>query len=148
MKVKCEWCKKEYERIRATSLYCSDKCRLAFHRSKVSVTDDTLRVSVTRPSIPAEVIKQRRRRVDDFRAVGGLNPESVGARPANWGLPDCTCLHCAQNKTNGGRSIINHGVWKPASLLVAGEINRVSLPSDVDYEGAGDKFKGTSRWRA
>ena len=56
-------------------------------------------------------------------------------KPANFGQPDCQCRHCQNNRSHGSRLVINHGPYKPASELSEGEVNRVSLPSDVDYAG-------------
>lgn len=39
---KCIICDKEFEAKRETAKFCSDKCKLAYHRSKVSVSNDTL----------------------------------------------------------------------------------------------------------
>jgi len=67
------------------------------------------------------------RRIDSSWKNGGL--------PANFGLENCECLHCRANKSSGNKHIINHGIWKPASKLAANELNRHSLPGDVDYVG-------------
>jgi len=42
----CNQCHKEFEAKRDTARYCSDNCRLAFHRDKVSVS-----VSVSEPEV-------------------------------------------------------------------------------------------------
>ena len=54
---------------------------------------------------------------------------------ANYGQPDCACLHCRANERNGGKHTINHGPYIPFAQLGANEVNRVSLPGDVDYTG-------------
>ena len=54
--------------------------------------------------------------------------------PDNFGQPDCQCKHCQGVKTNSSKHLINHGKYKKASELAANELNRVSLPGDVDYE--------------
>ncbi len=59
---------------------------------------------------------------------------SVGL-PLNFGCPDCRCKHCHQAKTNGNKHTINHSSWKPVKELAVHELNRVSLPGDVDYNG-------------
>jgi hypothetical protein len=53
--------------------------------------------------------------------------------PANFGQADCQCLHCRANTNNGNRLTINHGQYKTADQLQPNEVNRVSLPSDIDY---------------
>lgn len=68
------------------------------------------------------------------------------ALPANFGQPDCACLHCRANKANGGKLTINHGSYKTADQLEPNEVNRVSLPGDPDYgkaerEGGGGGTK-------
>jgi len=42
-------------------------------------------------------------------------------------------MHCQTNRMNGNRHVINHGAWKPANRLQCNELNRVSMPGDVDY---------------
>ncbi len=56
-------------------------------------------------------------------------------KPANFGFPDCECKHCQYNRTYGNKFTLNHGVWKRVSKLGKLELNRVSLPGDVDYVG-------------
>ncbi len=45
--MKCKNCSKEYAPKRSTSLYCTDQCRLAFHRREVSVSKGEDKVSVS-----------------------------------------------------------------------------------------------------
>lgn len=69
--MKCKQCNTEYEAKRATSLYCSTKCKQLSYRNKpVTVTDESVTLSVT------------------------------AARPMNWGLPDCQCQVCQSNRSN------------------------------------------------
>lgn len=53
----------------------------------------------------------------------------------NYGLPDCTCQHCQQNRRASNKLIINHGQLKTIDQLGHNEVNRVSLPGDRDYIG-------------
>ncbi len=62
-------------------------------------------------------------------------PKSPAMLPASFGQPDCTCQHCSNNRRNGIRKILNHGPTKTKSELAKNELNRVSLPGDVDYKG-------------
>jgi len=62
--------------------------------------------------------------------------------PKNYGLPNCECVHCQQNRRMGGKFVLNHGRYMTDDELVekfreTGQrwINRVSLPGDVDYVG-------------
>lgn len=59
----------------------------------------------------------------------------IKAKPVNFGQPDCECKHCQYNRTYGNRFTLNHGKWKRVSELGKLELNRVSLPGDVDYVG-------------
>jgi hypothetical protein len=59
----------------------------------------------------------------------------IPVRPANFGLFDCQCMHCRQNRANGSKLVINHGPAKAIGKLGPNEVNRVSLPGDVDYDG-------------
>jgi hypothetical protein len=106
----CDTCKTEFKAKRATARYCSAKCRVKASRGTkpLSVTDSVTEVSVT----PISVTK---------------------ALPLNFGKPDCQCWHCKQNREMGGKLIINHGAYKKFEELLPSEVNRVSLPGDVDY---------------
>ena len=55
--------------------------------------------------------------------------------PANYSLEDCECKHCDWNRKTGGKHALNHGEYKDCSQLADNEVNRVSLPGDVDYDG-------------
>lgn len=55
--------------------------------------------------------------------------------PLNYGLSDCTCKHCQQNRVMSNKFTINHGAYKPAEQLATNEVNRVSMPGDIDYDG-------------
>ncbi|MBE3141172.1 MAG: hypothetical protein IMZ53_11415 [Thermoplasmata archaeon] len=70
--------------------------------------------------------------------------ETAQRLPANYGLPDCTCWHCKQNRSQpeARQYIINHSPYKTASEFVGREINRVSLPGDCDYQGVCHKESG------
>jgi len=51
----------------------------------------------------------------------------------NFGLADCECKHCQNNRKNGSRKVINHGPYKTIGELADNELNRVTFPSDPDY---------------
>ena len=97
--------------------YCSDKCRKQAGRNSDKPNSDTAQEQ-TRTSV---------------------------VRPANFGEPDCECMHCQTNRVNGNRHVINHGAWKPAKELGKKELNRVTLPGDVDYDGVCNDTKYDSR---
>jgi len=104
--MKCIQCGNEFEAKRKTALYCSGKCRkLAFRKTPVSVPE---------VSVP---------------------PIAENAKPANYGQADCQCKHCQASRSHDHRWVINHGPWKSLHELAANEVNRVSLPGDVDYHG-------------
>ena len=63
------------------------------------------------------------------------NAKDRTLRPANFGQPDCECMHCRAVKSNKSNHVLNHGPYKPASELKPNELNRVALPGDVDYRG-------------
>ena len=106
--MECINCGKE---SRGRSKYCSDKCKVTYNRNKNrnTVTDNPPSVTVTADELVTET------------------------KPANYGQPDCQCMHCQSNRANGSRHTINHGAYKPADELGVKELNRVSLPGDVDY---------------
>ena len=91
----------------------------------------------------ADRVRQQRRR-DAKKAKGVTIEPSIAefdkvaemyGKPLNFGLPDCACGHCQQARVNGSKNTINHGAWKSASQLGKHELNRVTLPGDVDYDG-------------
>lgn len=69
-------------------------------------------------------------------------PKGKSDKPANFGQPDCECRHCQQNRRAGDKHIINHGAYKPAEQLKANELNRVSMPGDIDYKAGTDVTAG------
>jgi len=87
------------------------------------------------------------RLVDGERAEIDTTPPTLepSALPANFGQPDCQCMHCQQNRRSNHKRVLNHGEYKPAALLGKNEINRVSLPGDVDYQGVCNDSKYDSR---
>ena len=71
-----------------------------------------------------------------FRRKSNNQPEQSEpeqAYPNNFGGDDCECMMCKTRKLNGSRHVINHGAWKSEDKLGKLEVNRVSLPGDVDY---------------
>jgi len=63
-----------------------------------------------------------------------MNREKLKSnKPANFGLLDCQCYHCQQNRNTGNKLVINHEHYKPANELRPNEVNRQSLPGDIDY---------------
>ena len=61
----------------------------------------------------------------------------------NFGQPDCQCQMCKTNRVNGNKHIINHGEWQQAGKLRPNELNRVTLPGDLDYTS---KCKATASY--
>lgn len=60
---KCKQCGKEFKPKRATALFCSPACRVAFNR-EVSVTDSVTKVSVTEKT-DAKSVTLRKDRMRD-----------------------------------------------------------------------------------
>ncbi|MHC4121953.1 MAG: hypothetical protein ACYSSI_00135 [Planctomycetota bacterium] len=100
--------------------WCSGKCKQAAYRNSKRNT-----VTVTPP-----------------KSVTADEPESVTVRPENYGQPDCQCMHCQTNRANGNRHTINHGSHKLHHELGPRELNRVTLPGDIDYKKACLKYEG------
>jgi hypothetical protein len=65
--------------------------------------------------------------------VGMTVTDELSLLPVNFGQPDCECRHCQNNRAAGSRKVLNHGPYKTVGELADNELNRVSLPSDVDY---------------
>ena len=57
-------------------------------------------------------------------------------KPLNFGDPDCMCKMCIGNRSKTKPHILNHGALKRCDQLGENELNRVSLPGDVDFQGA------------
>ncbi len=66
--------------------------------------------------------------------------------PANFGQIDCECRHCQNNRAAGSKHRINHGPYKPAGELADNELNRVVLPSDMDYEASKENINGPNEF--
>jgi len=68
--------------------------------------------------------------------VTRVTPEvACNVTPANYGQPDCECRHCANNRAQNNRLLINHGPYKTAAELKSNEVNRQTMSGDADYEG-------------
>ena len=105
---------------------CSSTCRSKLARSVATVSEP----SVANATVEGATVSNAT--VD--ATVGTITPEGVKAEvPANYGKPDCACLHCRSNRANGSRHVINHGKGKTIDQLDRNEVNRVALPGDVDY---------------
>jgi len=109
--MKCLNCGKEFEAVRSTAKYCSDKCKLDYNRGLSVSINDVVSVSDT----PIDTVSNR--------------------LPANYGQDDCQCLHCLSLKINDIKGKLNHGSYMDAQeLKLNGYIaNRVTLPGDIDY---------------
>jgi len=98
-------CKNCGTEISSKAIYCSDRCRKSYSRR-------TDKVGQTNPDTE----------------VGQANPDIL-----NYGQKDCQCMHCQQNRRGNLKLIVNHGNYKRLGELLQGEVNRVSLPGDIDY---------------
>lgn len=114
--------------------YCNDTCRIAYKRK----TEQT-KSEHPKPNTQSESVTNGYYVGGDDGAVKA--PINNIGKPANFGLPDCECKHCQSNRANNAnratenKLIINHGAYKTSEQLAKNEVNRVSLPGDVDYEG-------------
>ena len=135
----CEQCKDMFDG-RAGAKYCSAKCRKAASRDKcdnvvtdkaVSVTDvtDTDKCDEALPCAGPRPANYENLKIDPR-----LEKIYQDNKPTNFGQPDCQCRMCVNNRKTGNRHIINHGQYKSIDELNEREINRVPLPSDVDYQ--------------
>ena len=90
--------------------------------------------STCRSKLARSVAKATVKPVD---ATVGLSTVATPEQPdiKNYGKPNCECRHCQQARANKSKNSINHGPHKSASQLAKNEINRVSLPGDLDYDG-------------
>ena len=115
---KCIECGKDFVGKRSTARYCSDRCRkLAFQNSVPEV------------SVPV---------FDENANSTGSDADFVSDPVLTYtGGDGCGCGMCKNNESRPlkERKIINHGDYKMAGDLAEGEINRVSVPGDVDYDG-------------
>ena len=118
---KCKWCGKG---LTGRKQHCGDKCRMRLVRYQAAVTKVGAQPEQINPNTQPEQTK--------------ANKPEQSEQPANFGQPDCDCKHCQQHRaTKGSKLTLNHGAHKTANELGEHEINRVSLPGDVDYIGAG-----------
>ena len=117
--MKCMNCNKEND---SKSKYCSDKCKVAYHRNK---NRNKNRNTVTAKTVTDVTIPDR-----------NTLPVTDALRPANYGQPDCECMMCTINSNKKRKLTINHDAHKHAGSLQIDEVNRVAIPGDVDYNGA------------
>ena len=99
------------------SKYCGDSCKVLWNRKQKSVN--------RKQGITEQEFTEKVSEIYDV-------PVKL---PANFGQPNCECMHCQSKRVNKSKNIINHGPVKTAAQLGPNEINRVSLPGDVDYRG-------------
>jgi len=152
---RCEICGKEYQAVRVTSRYCSDKCKQASYRNKgVSVTDISVtdKVSVTPVEITPKVlddIVSAQNTQSPTHEDGSGQPKSldtIAEQPVINEMKPPTCerpelehyyinphMYIARqepDKMNWGKHMTM------AELVQAGlKCNRVPIPGDHDYAG-------------
>ena len=66
------------------------------------MTDDELRILETRARVLNAPVNTGQAVVDGVLMMKGL--DEFGPLPANFGQADCQCMHCRQNRSQGGRS--------------------------------------------
>jgi len=163
---KCLNCGKDVPQTpgKRVRLYCNEACKKAFQRKAKLSDNGTKAISGQHNGTGSEANKSiydkcdwskltRDEQEDRWARIkaagcvltGGYQPTIADELPANFGQPDCQCMHCQQNRRSKHPRVINHGDYKLANELVANEINRVSLPGDVDYEGVCNDSKYDSR---
>ena len=115
---KCEQCGIDIEsKGNKPKRFCSDRCRMKTNRAKYQ----------SEQALSEQVYEQLNNMT--------MTPEGPKSEvPRNYGLVDCECRHCAVNRRIGIKPIINHGAYKSGNEFADNEINRVSLPGDVDYQ--------------
>jgi len=104
--------------------FCSDKCRMARSRTKSNAQQAAQRTKSNKPE-----------QIHPLKVEQTKLEHQSRTKPTNYGLDDCECQHCKTNRFNGNKHTINHGAYKRSHELGEHEINRVSLPGDVDYTG-------------
>jgi hypothetical protein len=91
--MKCLNCEKEFNSERTTARYCSDKCKLAYHRKEVSVSDSVSNpeVSVSKVSVsPVAEIQSEQKKVYKCKHCGKEVPKDV-----------YTCISCCEKIASG-----------------------------------------------
>lgn len=118
---------------------CSSKCRKVLSRQSVTKDCDKPSVTVKRTKAGVTVYPEPVKADIKFGKLSLL--------PANFGQTDCQCKHCRAVKVNGSKHTLNHGAYKTVSQLADNELNRVSLPGDIDYAGLCSKpHEDSSGW--
>ena len=110
--MKCLQCGQEFEG-RADKATCSPKCQKARQRAKVDNKVDTAKVDTLPPGVVWE-------------------SEPGASKKIAERLEPCTHLHCAAAKARGVNTVLHQ--HRPSHELGPREVNRVSLPGDVDYD--------------
>jgi len=82
---------------------------------------------------------QRGQNVPSGNVPSKMSPAdlSPAVLPANYGQDNCGCMHCKQLKVINPKAKLNHSGYMTAAELEANgfDVNRVSLPGDIDYSG-------------
>lgn len=96
--------------------------------------------SPDRPITATEIL--RRRALEGATADTVVPSVTLADKPGKYGQVDCDCQHCKSNRATGSRHVLNHGAYKHADQLDGNELNRVTLPGDVDYVGVCKQVDG------
>jgi hypothetical protein len=109
---KCINCNKEYEAKRTSSKFCSDRCRIAYNR-KVSVTNDTVKVSVTQPE-QEKTNKQANYKVIEGKGFHGekmyfCNNHQEHCKRYCDAMCDDTCKHITEDEQQEHKRCIKCG---------------------------------------
>ncbi len=116
--------------------FCSDKCRMQ-HKRQAEGERDAPQPERTIPNRSnLNKVEQKSDTVINYTTTVFTQSDPCHEfHIANFGESDCACKMCETNRLSSSKHIINHGAWKPLGKLGKTELNRVSLPGDVDYKG-------------
>ena len=93
----CLNCNNELKSQRATKKFCSDKCKLAYHRTKVTVSNDTLSDTVRETHKPQYVDENNEPIVGRCKWCNRKITNDVYG--SMWHLVEC-CYTCVAKRNN------------------------------------------------
>ena len=111
MKLTCIKCNKEFEAKRKTAKFCSTKCKLAYHRHKVSVSNKDKQVSVSlNPAITGKALK-------DYTAQDLY--DAIDSYPADTWVKSPEFIELNRRlDIRPINKLIEHGYWIPNRIAL------------------------------
>jgi hypothetical protein len=122
--------------------FCSDKCRKRTSRTnsdKINAPESNMKDELGQVghNVPPEIVRIEPELVQNATRTDELVRTQSRNKPDNYGQDNCQCYHCKTSRINKNPKRFNHGDYMTAQELALNgyDLNRVTLPGDVDYGG-------------